>query len=1167
MMLCHIKVAGPELDRSETFIPITFKTMNILKDIIQHCHQRHEEPLRQRRTVITPALYKGLPYHFTVYCARKYPVKLYELEQADISFMPIGRAPEHDHGPISFGGERFLKRQGIENWNSLLLHRSWGIQVYTGIPSEYNGACWHDLDFKYKVLCVAPDAVLACIETLVNAVANPLLTMSKSGGLRFSCRILDYLHPNTEETKQYIYKHTPTAKNPNQRDMYLEVFGEEGYSRWDARYEILHGSLLDPPVISKEVLFNSIEDLRAELHEPAPLGQDKLKSTLQVPTVAPPSLSSHKLNIAKEEFMRRGFSYAGQDNGFYHWTRHTGEGENIEILLWESAGTVWIRASVPDAGLPMNPTPITDVWEDTGILPPIPVTGLPVSEKVLAVREGKLSPLVIKRSTPALHKPEGENKAYKTLEANVSQIQRAFDKMTRVTGLIAETGAGKSHAVESYMLKGGAISLNAKFWITEEADRRFQKQNLPSCVHWKARRYLWNQVKEIPAEVRMATPFQRGNVCEDPERCDALEQKGGNPSESICPQCPVYTECQQRGYLSQSAVLQRTKTQLSGKDQLFLDPQHSEIAAEMLKQVDSTERLCIIDEAEAYQLFPECDVSKNTLEEWSLNWQGNALGSFAKALLNALETGSESDNPVRRIRTATLAFQRHEEELIRQMCQVNVRGRVVARGTVDAETGKELARFSIEFEGGASAYIPLDPNAADRLVEKGLSFFPLRSSVVLNEDIRIPMLMAQAIQLGILDVETAQNIEEFPTVCPDPNWTLWHQLKRFFAYYPQDADAPMIWYNKVLRFWVPPILHPSVQRLLLMSSTLSEQALQKAFPGEEINVVRIKPTAWVPGNQVFQARTDFHSVWTLLDHNRSWDVIRMSKTGKRIFSGILAEIKRDTSVKHSIVTYQPITRQLTDIAEMENVCFVKNFKDVKELEETFEATEVIWIVGIPTWQAGIIWRHAQILFGNDEIPLSYETETEPFHYKDERVQHVYKQMVTGLLANIVGRVGLNRFAGKKVVLVNNMELPDITDRPETLLFDWEDFEVAGGLHRLEETIHTRERYETERTNLTADTSREEVERILGCSSRQANRVLKKLRGGNIPRVLFREQIFSLLANSEKRTSELVAAIDGHPTSVRNELKRLVDSGEIVKVRWGIYTLPSTPASPPTGEAS
>ena len=1128
--------------------------MNLSKDIIQQCHQRHEKPLRQRRTVRTPALYKGLPYHFTVYCARKYPVKLYELEQADISFMPIGRAPQYDRGPTDFGGERFFKRQGIEDWNHEFWHRSWGLQVYTGIPSERNGARWHDFHFKYEALRIAPDAVLACIETLTSAVATPLLTITKTGGLRFSCRIPDYLHSNTNEAIQYIYKYIPTPENPNQRDIYLEILGEEGYSRWDARYEILLGNLLDPPVISKEVLFASIDALRDALHQPVPPGQDNLTPAPQTTTV-PPSLGSHKLDLAKEAFIKSGFSYAGQDNGSHRWTRHLDEGKDAEVLLWESDETVWIRASTPDAGFPTIPTPITDVWDDTGILPSIPATGMPVSEKIIAVRAGKLSPLAIKRPLSTLHKPGDTNRVYQTLEENAVQIRQALDQTTRITGIIAETGAGKSHAVEAYVLNGSAISLSAEPKTVGEIERRFQERNLPPFACQRSRSYLWNRVKEIPIEVRMANPFQHGNVCEDFERCDALEKKGGNPNESICPQCPVYTECQQRGYLSQSAILQRTKAQLSEARHLFLDPRYSEVVQEILTPVDNTERLCIIDEVQAYDLFFECNVTKRTLEKWSVDWRGSALGNFANALLNALETQRESDDsPIRRIRTATLAFQSHEEELIRQMCQVNVRGKVL-RGSVNAETGEELARFTIEFEGGAAAYIPLDNNAADILTEKGLPFFPLES-FTRNENIEIPMSMAQAIQLGILNTETTQNIEEFPTVYPDPNWTFWHQLKRFFAYYLQDNDAPMIWHNKVLRFWMPPILHPSVKRLLLMSSTFSEQDLRTAFPSEEMNVIRIRPTAWVSGNKVFQTRADIHTGRTLLEHDHSWDVIRMSKDGQRIFMGIRAEIERDLSIKHAIVTYKPITRQLTDIAEIENVCFVTDFKTLAKLEEAFAATEVLWIIGTPIWEHGIIWRRAQILFGNDETPLSYEPRTESSRYKDRQVQHVYEQMVTGLLKDIIGRMGLNRFTDKKVVLINNMALSDITDRPETHLFDWEDFEVAGGLHKLEETIRIREGFETERSNITADTSRNEVERILGCSSRQANRVLKKLRGGNIPRVLFREQIFTLLANGEKRTSELVDAIEGHPTSVRNELKRLVDAGEIVKVRWGVYDLPS-----------
>ena len=146
------------------------------------------------------------------------------------------------------------------------------------------------------------------------------------------------------------------------------------------------------------------------------------------------------------------------------------------------------------------------------------------------------------------------------------------------------------------------------------------------------------------------------------------------------------------------------------------------------------------------------------------------------------------------------------------------------------------------------------------------------------------------------------------------------------------------------------------------------------------------------------------------------------------------------------------------------------------------------------------------------------------------------------------------------MLLTDFVLPDIIDRPETLFFDWEDFEIAGELSKLEETISTRERFEAERDNLTADAKRKEVERILGCSSRQANRVLNKLRGGNISRVSIREQILFLLSSGpEKTTASLVAAIDSSPQAVGNELKRLLNAGEIVRVRRGVYSLPEKPA--------
>ena len=177
-------------------------------------------------------------------------------------------------------------------------------------------------------------------------------------------------------------------------------------------------------------------------------------------------------------------------------------------------------------------------------------------------------------------------------------------------------------------------------------------------------------------------------------------------------------------------------------------------------------------------------------------------------------------------------------------------------------------------------------------------------------------------------------------------------------------------------------------------------------------------------------------------------------------------------------------------------------------------------------------------------------DPDTYRFKDARVQSTYEKEVADIFARIVGLAQLHRLeTNKKIMWISGLRIPEITDRPETRLFDWEDLEVAGGLDTLAEAIATRQGFETERDTLTPESPRKEVERILGCSPRQANRVLQRLRGGKV-RVTFREQILALLADGEKRTPELTDAIEGHPKAVNTELTRLVERGEIVKVRRG-----------------
>ena len=1133
--------------------------MALSKDILQRCHQRHGQTLRQRKTVVTPALYKTIPYNLKVYCARRYPVMLNDLELANISFMPIGHAPDNDQGPRDFGDDHFLTRQTTDSWLIRRWCESWGIQIYTGIPSEHDGARWHDLHFTYQAICADSEAVLTCVETLVDSVANPLLTLTKSGGLRFTCRIPDYLHPNTTDAKSYIYKYTPTLEDPYHRDVYLEIPGENGYSQWDSRYQILLGNLLDPPVIAREVLFVPIDTLRATLHEPEPPGTKPLTTEIQTYPVAPQSLGSRNLNLAKEALLKQGFSYLQQDNDFYHWVRpDSEEGRDTHATLWEAQDIVWIRVDASGTELPSRTTPITDIWDDTGITPPISNAGIPIPQELASVRDGKLSPLVIKRSSIILHPQESTRKAYRPLKENAAQIQHVLKKDKRILGIIPETILGTNYGIELHLLSGGTICLNLPNRDLADATvQRYQEINLSSFARWKSRRYKWEEVEDIPVNMRMSNPFESGNVCEDPERCNTLAEKGGDPHISICPSCPVYIPCQERGFLSQFLTLQSANAQISPSAQLFINPVHTDKVEKILKSTNETERICIIDErkAEIEDLFIRCELSTHVIKEWIVNWEGETLASFATALLSAIESYRRSDgNPITRIRAAMRAFQPHEAELIQQMCHVNVQCKVVTRGLVDSETGEELAQFSIMFAGGATAYIPVDGNAAQKLESKGLPFFQPHT-FVLNETMKIPMKMEQTIKLGILDTETVKKIQQFPTVCRHPDWTFWHQLKRFFAHYKRDADAPMRCNSQKLTFWLPPILHPSVKRLLLISPTLSEQHLRKVFPDEEIEFVHTEPSAWLANNKVFQIRTGVHPLQTIVNHESNWDIMGLTTLGERFFFGIRAEIEKDPKTTHAIITYNALLERLSDLVEKENVCFVENFKDTSWSESTFEAPQVLWIVGVPHWPQMTIWRRAQMLFGNDEKPLYYDEKLDPHHYEDKRIQDVYQQSITGSLTQILGAAGLSRWTDKRVVLLTSLPLPNITDRPETLLFDWEDFEIAGGLDKLPEVIATRERFEADYANLTGDSSRKEVERLLGCSPRTANRVLQKIRGGNAQRISIREQILFLLTTGEKNTSLFVEAIDSSAQTISNELKKLLDAGEIVRVRRGVYKLP------------
>lgn len=649
--------------------------------------------------------------------------------------MPLARAPNRVDMPRGFEECAYhYTYKTIRQWGIFQWHASWGIRIYTGVPSARDGALWHDLEFTYQAINTAPEMVLDCLEALISLTKNPLLTITPSGGLRFSCRITDYLHRKPEQI--YIYKHTPTLENVDHRDVYLAILGEDAYTPWDARHEILIGNLAEPPTLEKDVLFAPLDKLKAELHQPAPY-------------------------------------------------------------------------------------PIREELE-----PPVPQYTEPDPEreaKIIAVREGKFTPLAIKRPAPILHK---------------------------------------------------------------------RSRN----------RYTYDFTKQ----------------------------------------------------------------------------------------------------------FQQCEISASMIEDWRARGKDDVLGAFAKTLLKVLAIRNQSHGyAVQRLRKAVYIFEWRESEIVAQM----------------QSDGK-----------------------------------------------------------------------------------YWHKLKKFFAYYKHDADAPIRWDDNVLAFWLPT---------------------------RKTDTPHLKPEFWHPDNLIFQIRTGYHSYQSLFDYNAD-KYFAKTQLAKTFLDAIEAEVARDPGIKHAMVT--PL----------------KSFKGNIDWDTPLKKADVLWIVGIPECGLRSLWLQAQQFFGTDETPICYERDDSGY-FKDKRLQSLYEYMVVTNITGYIQRFQLHQ-PNKKVVLLTALPVLGVTDKPETLLFDWADYEIAGNLGNLAETIRIRQGFEAERNDLTAASNKEEVQRILGCSLRHANRVLMELRGGEPLRVPIRDQILDALADGEKKTAELTEQIDGHPKSVINELIRLVKKGEIVRVRRGVYTL-------------
>ena len=319
------------------------------------------------------------------------------------------------------------------------------------------------------------------------------------------------------------------------------------------------------------------------------------------------------------------------------------------------------------------------------------------AEKAAAVREGLISPLDLCKPADPLPK-ERPGRVLQTLEQNANEIAKAFEQSVRVVGLRAGTGEGKTEQAVSFAVSGGSVAMSLNTTpLAEQVYSRFDRAETHAFL-WRSRWFGYGssesekqQVALIPVRERIRK-FERGDVlCIKPHLCKKAQDQGVPAPITVCSTCEVQAECRSNRYLSQTPIAQSAQVLCITQRKLFLDPLHRGFFRE-LSQGQPSDRVCVIDEAKAHELFIECSLSKAVLQQWVIDWSGELLGDFAEQVLTMLEVKKCSPYAIAEL---VNRFSGKElQTLSKQATRYRVSYERIDRGATDKDTGLGLGTSS-----------------------------------------------------------------------------------------------------------------------------------------------------------------------------------------------------------------------------------------------------------------------------------------------------------------------------------------------------------------------------------------------------------------------------------------------------------------------------------------
>lgn len=492
---------------------------DILQDVIERCITRHKQPKRSHKTRYSR---DSSAIYYATRDDKLQSARPSDFETARLGIIPIAKNGHAIEQYAASVGKDWQTRYGFDDWEVKSWKQSYGVQVYTGIPSEY----LIDLDFEFDIVRDHPDTLINTLDALLTLTPNACLTLSKSGGIRYSCRSPDYVHPRSTEEREYIA--TYNQETGTREALYLEIFGDKGLSRWDAQYEIITGNLFDLPVIEDvEALFEIIDTLKSKIHIPAPPKQEKSKQN--------PHAQTNNKKKARTP-------------------------DDVHIACGLPSDMEWI------------PTGEVDKYKSRRGDYPCNFTEHTKSHGAVQYYKDKRTEAISEfchncREWQWIHKPKQNRTApdrlhitdtpphthtYEKTQDDMTQQLRDWEESTRnkegqhLINIITPAQTGKTRLV--------IMTADKLTYITTAQDKATEayteavELGKDAYLH-KSR--LYNRSQENWDNLPLGTD-EGCKTCEHPEICNDIAAKGFSPVKEFCRiQCPKYELCQDIGYLSQ----------------------------------------------------------------------------------------------------------------------------------------------------------------------------------------------------------------------------------------------------------------------------------------------------------------------------------------------------------------------------------------------------------------------------------------------------------------------------------------------------------------------------------------------------------------------------------------------------------------------------------------